>query len=136
MVDLRYLSRTVLTYKHLMSWHGPLVCVEGSSITAVYTRPTTHCLTFRTLSGITAPTRVDIGKRKPRSREGEAFQSVLGLGKLSLHTSSSPSNGESPSRSYMRTFRTLSAEHRNEIKHEESRELLCRLRYERRSEID
>ena len=28
----------------------------------------------------------------------------------------------------MRTFRTLSAEHRNEIKHEESRELLCRLR--------
>ena len=86
--------------------------------------------------GITAPTRVDRGKRKPRSREGEAFQSVLGLGKLSLHTSSSPSNGESPSRSYMRTFRTLSAEHRNEIKHEESRELLCRLRYERRSEID
>ena len=45
-----------------------------------------------------------------------------------MQTSSSPSNGESPSRSYMRTFRTLSAEHRNEIKHEESRELLCRLR--------
>ena len=36
----------------------------------------------------------------------------------------------------MRTFRTLSAEHRNEIEHEESRELLCRLRYDRGSEID
>ena len=36
----------------------------------------------------------------------------------------------------MRTFRTLSAEHRNEIEHEDSRELLCQLRYERGSETD